>query len=319
MNVNLSIAHEIIRMALRSGAIEIAPNYAQLLSCKKGKKLLLNNKSKHLAKLKEWKMLIPAFVKLINSQGIKYDYIVGTATAGIPWASLLAQELNMPLCVLNDEKLIQIDTFTKIDIAKASTCDVIACNAPMGIPIGMHIAKQSNKPLVYIREFEHPFGKMVEGEYFDGQTAYLIEDSLNGEMNTLRNEKLLHDADLNLLLGFGRSKKTVINPKKKKFLLIDDLLTNGGSFNEAIAIRNMEGTVEHLLTLFDQSTNIALAKKKELGLHVHAIVTMEDILDIATKEGYLEPGLAERYAKDILNGKITTNETVETPEEELVS
>ncbi len=303
MNVNLSIAHEIIRMALRSEAIQIAPNYDSLLECKKGKTLLLNNKGKHLAKLKEWKMLIPGFVKLINSQNIKYDYIVGTATAGIPWATLLAHELNAHHCVLEETQLIEIGHFTHLDTTKASQCDVIACNAPLGIPLGMTLAKLCSRPLVYIRQADHPYGKIVEGDYTPSQTAYFVQDSFAADTSTGRSEKLLHHAGLNVISGYGRSQRTVVTPKNKRFLLIDDLLTNGGSFDEVTRIRELGGTVEHMLVLFDQSSALAAAKKKTLAVHVHPIVTLEDIFDIATKEGYLKPGLAQQYAKDIYSGK----------------
>jgi orotate phosphoribosyltransferase len=38
-----------------------------------------------------------AFVQIISSMKLKTDVIAGTATAGIPWAAFVAQELNKPM------------------------------------------------------------------------------------------------------------------------------------------------------------------------------------------------------------------------------
>lgn len=43
------------------------------------------------------KIIIESFVQKIRSENIKADVIAGTATAGIPWAAFVAQELNKPM------------------------------------------------------------------------------------------------------------------------------------------------------------------------------------------------------------------------------
>jgi len=45
----------------------------------------------------ERKIIVDAFLNMIKERGLKPDYLAGTATAGIPWASFLAQESGLPM------------------------------------------------------------------------------------------------------------------------------------------------------------------------------------------------------------------------------
>ncbi len=46
---------------------------------------------------KERKVVVESFIKLIKEKGLEFDIIAGTATAGIPWASFVAYELDKPM------------------------------------------------------------------------------------------------------------------------------------------------------------------------------------------------------------------------------
>lgn len=53
------------------------------------------------------KTITKEFINKINelkNQGILFDIIAGTATAGIPWAAFIAQELNLPMAYIRSEK-----------------------------------------------------------------------------------------------------------------------------------------------------------------------------------------------------------------------
>lgn len=41
--------------------------------------------------------VVQAFIEMIKEKEIKFDYVAGVATAGIPWASFIAHELNIPM------------------------------------------------------------------------------------------------------------------------------------------------------------------------------------------------------------------------------
>ena len=51
---------------------------------------------------KHRKIIVDAFVDILKNKD--FDIVGGTATAGIPWASFIAYELNKPLCYIRGEK-----------------------------------------------------------------------------------------------------------------------------------------------------------------------------------------------------------------------
>jgi len=46
---------------------------------------------------KERKIIVDAFMSMLKERGLKPDYLAGTSTAGIPWASFLAQQADLPM------------------------------------------------------------------------------------------------------------------------------------------------------------------------------------------------------------------------------
>lgn len=53
---------------------------------------------------KERKRITDGFVDMLKKRGIDPEYIGGTATAAIPWASFLAYELKLPMIYIRPEK-----------------------------------------------------------------------------------------------------------------------------------------------------------------------------------------------------------------------
>lgn len=49
-------------------------------------------------------MIVEGFKEMIAAGGLKFDVIGGTATAAIPWAAFLAQELKKPMIYIRPEK-----------------------------------------------------------------------------------------------------------------------------------------------------------------------------------------------------------------------
>src|SRR3989344_6582451 len=52
---------------------------------------------------KERDFIVNSFIKMIRKEKIKCDGFAGTATAGIPWASWLAQKMNKPMVFVRSE------------------------------------------------------------------------------------------------------------------------------------------------------------------------------------------------------------------------
>ena len=52
---------------------------------------------------KQRKVIVDGFKKIIEEQNLEFDYVAGTATAGIPWAAFLAHEINKPMIYIRPE------------------------------------------------------------------------------------------------------------------------------------------------------------------------------------------------------------------------
>lgn len=53
---------------------------------------------------KERRRIVEAFIDMLHANNLDPEYIGGTATAAIPWASFLAYELNLPMIYIRPEK-----------------------------------------------------------------------------------------------------------------------------------------------------------------------------------------------------------------------
>lgn len=51
---------------------------------------------------KERQVVVDAFIEVLK--GKEFDIVAGTATAGIPWAAFIAQEMNVPMAYIRGEK-----------------------------------------------------------------------------------------------------------------------------------------------------------------------------------------------------------------------
>jgi len=52
---------------------------------------------------KERRCIVTYFLKLLKENGLEPDIIAGIATSGIPWASWIAQELNLPMVYIRSK------------------------------------------------------------------------------------------------------------------------------------------------------------------------------------------------------------------------
>lgn len=51
---------------------------------------------------KERQIVVDAFIEVLKEK--EFDIVAGTATAGIPWAAFIAQEMNVPMAYIRGEK-----------------------------------------------------------------------------------------------------------------------------------------------------------------------------------------------------------------------
>ena len=92
----MSDSAKLSRMALESGAIRLSPE--KPFTWASGYKMPIYNDNRLLLGKEEYRSFISQiFVKYSNASIEKLDVIAGTATAGIPHATTLADRLKKPL------------------------------------------------------------------------------------------------------------------------------------------------------------------------------------------------------------------------------
>ncbi|AEM21456.1 putative orotidine 5'-phosphate decarboxylase/orotate phosphoribosyltransferase [Brachyspira intermedia PWS/A] len=138
------------------------------------------------------KVIVDAFVSILRDKD--FDVIAGTATAGIPWASFIAYELNKPLCYIRAEKK------------------------------------------------EHGRGKQIEGAECNG----------------------------------------------KKLILIEDLISTGGSSIKAFEAAKAEGAIGlEIISIFTYEFEKAYKNFEEAGIKFSSLSNFSSLMEIAKDEKYI--------------------------------
>jgi orotate phosphoribosyltransferase len=91
--------------------------------------------------------------------------------------------------------------------------------------------------------------------------------------------------------GFGRMAQIEghIEGDKKKIVLVEDVQNFGVSVKIFIdAIRSANAIVEHLIVIFSHGHASSAQNMKDMGLHLHALCTWRDVIEVARAENYFD-------------------------------
>lgn len=147
---------------------------------------------------KERQVVVDAFIEVLKEK--EFDIVAGTATAGIPWAAFIAQEMNVPMAYIRGEK-------------KA-----------------------------------HGAGRQIEGAEFQG----------------------------------------------KKVIIIEDLISTGGSSIKAVAAAREAGATEvEVLAIFSYEFEKAYNNFGADKIQWTTLSTFASLIEVAKEENYLESEDAE--------------------------
>ncbi|WP_297405797.1 orotate phosphoribosyltransferase [uncultured Cetobacterium sp.] len=147
---------------------------------------------------KERQVVVDAFIEVLKDK--EFDIVAGTATAGIPWAAFIAQEMNVPMAYIRGEK-------------KA-----------------------------------HGAGRQIEGAEFSG----------------------------------------------KKVIIIEDLISTGGSSIKAVAAAREAGATEvEVLAIFSYEFEKAYKNFGVDNINWTTLSTFASLIEVAKEENYLEGNDAE--------------------------
>lgn len=155
---------------------------------------------------KERQVVVDAFIEVLKEK--EFDIIAGTATAGIPWAAFIAQEMNVPMAYIRGEK-------------KA-----------------------------------HGAGRQIEGAEFEG----------------------------------------------KKVIIIEDLISTGGSSIKAVAAAREAGATEvEVLAIFSYEFDKAYKNFEQDHIPWMTLSKFASLINVATQEKYIdleEAEIALKWNKD---------------------
>ena len=97
-----NLAEDIAFEALKIKAITLHPD--EPITWASGYRMpIYNDNRMHLEHPRLRKMIVSIFLKTIDEESMSYDVIAGTSTAGIPWAMLIADKLDCPMCYIRSE------------------------------------------------------------------------------------------------------------------------------------------------------------------------------------------------------------------------
>lgn len=98
----MDFSKEIAKAALDINAIKLNPNNP--FTWASGYRIPIYNDNRMFLGFPKYRKIISkGFKQIINEENISYDVIAGTSTAGIPYAALLANELNAPMAYIRDK------------------------------------------------------------------------------------------------------------------------------------------------------------------------------------------------------------------------
>ncbi|MFH1316269.1 MAG: orotate phosphoribosyltransferase [Candidatus Woesearchaeota archaeon] len=145
--------------------------------------------------------------------------------------------------------------------------DIVAGTSTAGIPHGMALANQLNKPFIYIRDKPKDHGLRNQIEGIDA------EKDLEGRI----------------------------------VLVIEDLISTGGSSAKAVqAVRDANGKCDYIISIFDYGLDKASQAFLELDpkCNVKSLLTYDILLEVAKEAGYLtddQVKLLEEWRSDPFN------------------
>lgn len=274
-------------------------------------------------------LLEPAAKKLskdIQKEGIKIDFVAGLMTGGVIPGYRLSQLFSTPFVyldgtrrkesisgkIVNGEKLdeVCIDIAGKIadipDLPQYYGVVFIAGVAPNGMVPGFRVAQLLNRrlgtriPYVYIREKRKKGGL---GELITGveNNPHIYVGSygipIGGEKDF--GTAVLQEAGFNVLESCSIDSTELEYPLEKSKgngLVVEELVNFAESTgNAALWLRERGATVDNAATILNYNNPNAVVRLREMGVELHYVLTLLELLDIGEKYETVEARLIQGY------------------------
>lgn len=269
----------------------IGLNFEKPFTWASGYRMPIYNDNRMLLANYEHRQLVKnGLVELIENSGEKPEFILGTATAGIAPAAMVARELGLPLIIFNEGKAYELQGER---VRPCKGFDAAASTCPWAIPYGVNFADEMKIPFMYVRQSAKAHGKeqQIEGIPIEGQNAMLFNfynDSKEdyGDLAV----SVLETKGVNVLYtASGYSDFFRVDLKGKKGIAIEDLISTGGSSaKEVKAGRDAGAEINLCLSIFEYALLEAQNEfnKYAPGTKVDSVLRYPKFLETAKEIDY---------------------------------
>jgi orotate phosphoribosyltransferase len=270
---------------------------------------IYNDNRKLLSEFAYRMLVTDTFVEIIKNNGLEFDMISGTTTAGIAPAASLAQRLNVPMIILSgnnpkdgkDERFpVLFDNDLLNDIV---TClysqeekmfyDAIASTVPIAIPYGVNLANRLELPFMYVRPSgkAHGLENTIEGVPKEGQTVLLLSSFSDDLVYIKHAFAVLKQQGLftksNEYKGSYYSDNLDINGKK--ILQVEDLLsTSKSGTKEILRFRELGAIAHDMLAIFSYGLEDAEKNFREAKVNAYPALTYDTMLQVGINKGLIK-------------------------------
>ncbi len=292
----MTLSSDVVSILLRSGLIRVAQSPTTPFD---NGKLIWHDKSAYL-KPGMYARILSLLKEVIMGQDMKVDYFVGSYTGGIPWASLLAQEFNIPVCIEDNGSFYNFTTYYALNLNQLMECDYVVANI-FGLPMAAYAIRDIQKPLLYIKPGPSEDKFELEGYWEKGKRACFYEAYTEKmKICTAQYSDLLNESGLSVIYGSGQPKVESVNLNNKNVLIIDDIYNSGsGSLKNLDSIRKAGGKVTNVISLFNQQTQEGKLCAKKNAVHIHSIVNTAQIIEITALLGLIHHDEQSAYIEAI--------------------
>lgn len=239
-------------------------------------------------------ILANGMINLLMEEGLSPHYIVGTPTAGIAPATMLARRSRKPLLGFDGENFFdyKIKPQKERPRKRRDICAIVS-NSPHGIPDGVSIADESVLPFMYVRKENkgHGLGKKIEGLRDDirGNVDFIARYTVDEKSYDREAIRSIEEGGqmrvLNQDTEFYRRKEPV-DVRGKEVLVVEDLTSTGGSAFEILQnLRNRGAIVNNVISGFSYELSKAVRLSGEERYNIIPVSSYRHLMSAAEQSG----------------------------------
>ncbi len=300
-------AEELARRSLRIGAIKLRPT--EPFTWASGYRMpIYNDNRMHISHPENRELILSLALDKIEEQHFEesFNAVLAVPSAGIWLAALIAAHYRVPLVIPDGEgEEAEFLVFSGLEknqkLSYELRYDAIVASYPRALPSEIVFAQQNDMPLLYMRPApkNHGVGKQIEGDLTGIKNVVLSTHNMDIEDAVAR--EVLAKANINIfsvhqITASPVSHKSFTGMYGMRFLAIEDLVSTGGSsIKEITKAQNVSAEISDCISVFDYETKAANDAFKLAKVHRHSLLTFSTMLDVATREKFIN-----EYEKELL-------------------